>query len=648
MAGLQNGKEESSEAKIVEEGRASSPSLTMETGKVPPVDRASSKKASMPWVQKLLMNRTPSSGANKQQYVLLERRKERMDGEKNITLTMAIESVKEAGLQQNGKEEHKAAVSPTVVMEPMSKDDDEMPGEVGCVPLPFSKGDANQRQAKGDANQRQAMSAQGGKDEPEASSSIWMQMAQEVTDLESASAMLEPVCPGPPEEEELPLLSGPSSAAAGSTSSWTGKMERILQGNTLTRRVEGEMWKKPSIYRVPEWIKSNNRRAYRPEVVSLGPFHHGQPNLLPMEEHKRRLMLHMVKRSGKPLQEFVDAVEEVADKLRDAYDGIDKKWLGQNNSTGRFVEMMLTDGGFLLELMTITAEGGMRDYDVGHDPIFSIHGILDLKRRIRSDMCLVENQLPLLLLFKLEEVRSRKPPIAINNLVARFLNGKPVKCNGNLGLHPLDVFHKSFCCIWLEDSSRKERSQQEERNENTMRSAVELSEAGINFKKSETQSIQDIDFKDGVLSMPPVEVDHTTEKTFLNLMAFEKVHRSAGTHATDYMIFMDNIIDSERDLALLRKKGVISNFLSSDKAAARLFNTLRKGAKLNPSSKLGHVQWKVAAHCKKPWNKWRAIFVQTYLSNPWVFISLVAASILLSLTILQTAYAIVPFYTKGK
>jgi len=39
--------------------------------------------------------------------------------------------------------------------------------------------------------------------------------------------------------------------------------------------------------------------------------------------------------------------------------------------------------------------------------------------------------------------------------------------------------------------------------------------------------------------------------------------------------------------------------------------------------------------------------MNNYLSNPWVFISLVAAAILLIATIMQTIYTVVPFYTKG-
>ncbi|KAL6654771.1 hypothetical protein ACP70R_008236 [Stipagrostis hirtigluma subsp. patula] len=117
--------------------------------------------------------------------------------------------------------------------------------------------------------------------------------------------------------------------------------------------------------------------------------------------------------------------------------------------------------------------------------------------------------------------------------------------------------------------------------------------------------------------------------------------------ATDYMIFTDNIIDSEKDVALLRSKGVLKNSLSSDKEAAKLFNALCRGATLNPISKVGHVQWMLDAHFSKPWNKWRAIFVHSYLSNPWVFISLMTAVVVLALTVLQTVYTVADFYKEG-
>ena len=96
--------------------------------------------------------------------------------------------------------------------------------------------------------------------------------------------------------------------------------------------------------------EDDQQRCLPAPICVAGPLHHGEPHLLPMEEHKRRAVLHMVNRARKPIQEFIEAINEVADDLEAAYDNdLDDKWRGANKD--RFVEMMVTDGCFLLELM---------------------------------------------------------------------------------------------------------------------------------------------------------------------------------------------------------------------------------------------------------------------------------------------------------
>lgn len=168
---------------------------------------------------------------------------------------------------------------------------------------------------------------------------------------------------------------------------------------------EMERWNETSIYRVPAHIKLKDMKyssAYRPQLVSLGPFHHGDTALLPMEEHKRRALLHLVKRTGKPKGEFVAAVKEAADQLEAAYgQDLDQEWRGDNGRE-RFVDMMVTDGCFLLEAMLMIEWQGRVPADYApNDPVFSKHGYLYLKNVILADMFVMENQLPMLLLEKL-------------------------------------------------------------------------------------------------------------------------------------------------------------------------------------------------------------------------------------------------------
>lgn len=231
--------------------------------------------------------------------------------------------------------------------------------------------------------------------------------------------------------------------------------------------------------------------------------------------------------------------------------------------------------------------------------------------------------------------------LEINNSVRQFL-GVPSfpRMENELGLHPLDIFHSSFC---------GGRPQHEESGEAevVIPTATELSEAGVHFRESDTPWVHDVGFENGVLSIPARLVDEGTEKELLNLRVFEQLHGSAGSDVTNYLFFMDHIIDSERDAGLLRSRGIVKKWISSDKALADLFNSLTTGATSKQSKKLNGVLREVKAHCAERRNQWRAFFVRTYLSNPWVFISLVAATILLVATLMQTVYTVVPFYTKS-
>uniref|UniRef100_A0A0D3HCM6 Uncharacterized protein n=1 Tax=Oryza barthii TaxID=65489 RepID=A0A0D3HCM6_9ORYZ len=180
----------------------------------------------------------------------------------------------------------------------------------------------------------------------------------------------------------------------------------------------------------------------------------------------------------------------------------------------------------------------------------------------------------------------------------------------------------------------------------SMPCAAELHEAGIHFKLSAANGFGGgVTFEGGVLNIPMILFDDGAERIFLNLMAFERLHPGAGNDVTAFVFFMDLLIDTANDVALLRSKDIIKNYLGSDKAVADLINkTLAKDAVISENSSIIDVLTDVNTYYKKPLNKLRARFIHTYFSNPWVFFSLVAAVILLVATVMQTVYTIVPFY----
>ncbi|XP_008779673.1 UPF0481 protein At3g47200-like [Phoenix dactylifera] len=402
---------------------------------------------------------------------------------------------------------------------------------------------------------------------------------------------------------------------------------------------EMELWKRQSIYRVPACIKDLNSKAYKPQVVSFGPFHHGEAQVMPMEEHKHRALLHILKRSEKRFDDFVTAMGEVVQELQDAYQNLDEEWRREKQ---KFLQLMIVDGCFMLEIIRAST-GPSNDYAF-NDPIFSSHGVLYTVPYIRRDMLMIENQLPLLVLENLVAVETGRPKNEdqINKLVLKFCApiARPPLAGLGLGLHALDLFRRSM----LYGPTHRSAAVSEPASSEIIRSAVELYEAGIRFKKSKTSSLHDIKFSHGVLSLPVIVVDDTTEFMFLNLMAFERLHVGAGNEVTSYVFFMDNIIDSAKDVSLLNSKGIIQNAVGSDKAVAKLFNSLSKDVVLDPESSLDGVHRKVNAYCRKRWNMWRANLIHTYFRSPWAVLSLAAAIFLLLLTVLQTFYSVYPYY----
>ncbi|KAK3409563.1 hypothetical protein EUGRSUZ_J01668 [Eucalyptus grandis] len=373
---------------------------------------------------------------------------------------------------------------------------------------------------------------------------------------------------------------------------------------------EQRNWNKRSIYKVRPRIADVHSKAYQPQVVSFGPYHHDNDLLLPMEEHKRRALRHFVKRSRKPLERFRESLREVAQDIKESYDELDSKWKagGSEGAASQFLDLMITDGCFMLEILRVATQAKQEkdDYEV-NDPIFSNHGKLRVIPYIRRDMLMLENQLPMLVLDQLVAVESggRKGNEFINRLIVKFFSS-PSKVTGQC-LHVLDVYRKSLLLPEIEVQHKQPKQRQ-----GLIRSATELHGHGIQFKTG-TTNLTDISFEKGVrgflgflgfpgfLKLPKIVVDDTTESAYLNLIAFEHCHVGAGNEVTSYIYLMDKIIDKEGDVALLHDQGIIQNAIGSDKAAADLFNSLCKEVTLEPVSSLDAVHTEVSEYCKNAW-----------------------------------------------
>ncbi|XP_003575971.2 UPF0481 protein At3g47200 isoform X2 [Brachypodium distachyon] len=192
------------------------------------------------------------------------------------------------------------------------------------------------------------------------------------------------------------------------------RARRVDENESMAEK-EKAQWAAQYIYRVPAFIKNLNRGAYKPRTVSLGPYHYGDRELQPMESHKRRALAHVLQRAGKTEKnDLVKAMEEVAEQLLNAYTDLSDDWR-RSRRRDDFLQMMATDGCFLLEVMRADAGTNLKDYD-SNDPIFSVHGQLYAIPYIRNDMLMIENQLPLLVLERIVALELSARTIKVTNI----------------------------------------------------------------------------------------------------------------------------------------------------------------------------------------------------------------------------------------
>ncbi|PRQ16568.1 hypothetical protein RchiOBHm_Chr7g0185641 [Rosa chinensis] len=177
----------------------------------------------------------------------------------------------------------------------------------------------------------------------------------------------------------------------------------ILEGleNTMTAKFrKNSLWSgKSCIFRVPEVLRRHKPEAYRPDVVSIGPFHRGGKKFRPIEDVKRWYLQNLLSRmniSLKTLMEGIDNIIEFEKRAREFYS--EPPHLSRDD----FIEMLILDGCFIVELFwkyfcwsfmhflktdLVPAE----ELNIDNDPIINKDCMIQY---IYHDLLLLENQVP--------------------------------------------------------------------------------------------------------------------------------------------------------------------------------------------------------------------------------------------------------------
>ncbi|XP_064958000.1 UPF0481 protein At3g47200-like [Musa acuminata AAA Group] len=457
--------------------------------------------------------------------------------------------------------------------------------------------------------------------------------------------------------------------------------------SSLKTRVAETKWEGwctdgPTISKVPRIFQEVNPKAYEPKMVSLGPYHHRNIHLKAMEDLKWHYLQKFLGRNpGKSLEDYIEQIKKRELLARMAYsEKVDM-------SSDEFAQMMLLDCCFVIEIihswkpfveiketvptfrtrlpMSMHQTVG-KGTEAVQNPNTSTRYILPA---IARDMLMLENQLPFFLLQTLfDSAYPDKSDLlkkhAFEFLGETFMNRKMKLASDNGDVyHLLHMLHFSisppeknrddgepFVFCWPLQSMKKSRHQPKDDLEGTdhqtrqlkwIPSATQLMEAGVHFRKKEkAMNLLDITFHNGVMEIALLQIDDSTETFLRNLIAFEQCSKNVSLHVTAYAAFMDCIINTAADVALLQQHGIILSGLGDGKQVADLFNKLCKEVTLDyEKSYVSGIYKDVNKHWTNKYNQWRARLNHDYFSNPWAVISVFAAILLFGLAITQTIYS---------
>ncbi|KAB5519386.1 hypothetical protein DKX38_023705 [Salix brachista] len=419
----------------------------------------------------------------------------------------------------------------------------------------------------------------------------------------------------------------------------------------------------PHIPKVPRLLRQiqSNQTCYDPSLVSIGPYHHGKPELRDMEMLKVTFTSKFVDDSGLSIQYLYGKVAEVATDARryyaeDSTDEFDDE---------KFTQIMFLDGCFILQFI-----------------FCFLHRPEDLKMPghhitlVKRDLLLLENQLPFQVIWSLMDLRFGKgeagggntliddyirhiralPPRqeSFKEMIKKFVG----KCSwkqahkmwGNeetedhQPAHLLGLLYTDHINININKEACSNCSRRSS-DWYSYRSAKDLCTVGIRFRPNWTNAYSDVKFqpslRGGKLILPPITIEESFKFVLLNLIAYETCcHASGELWVTSYACFLDSLIQDVEDVKVLQSEGILNIFVR-EQEVADLFNQMSRNLVHNPYT-YSEVKRRIELDRKSIIKKWASELMQTYFSNPWSFIALVAATLTIILTAIQSYLAVFP------
>ncbi|KAI8570565.1 hypothetical protein RHMOL_Rhmol01G0044600 [Rhododendron molle] len=170
---------------------------------------------------------------------------------------------------------------------------------------------------------------------------------------------------------------------------WINQIKKIVE-----EEVKVDIEVPVCIFNIPATLASFKPEAYVPQLMGLGPYHHGDPDLYDMERYKLAAATRLQKQfKTLEFEQLVDKLMEFECRVRLCY----HKYLEFEGNTLMWI--MAIDGLFLLEFLFTNKD----DSEAAH--LVDSAGKKLYHDSILSDVMLLENQIPFFLFSKIRSIQ---------------------------------------------------------------------------------------------------------------------------------------------------------------------------------------------------------------------------------------------------
>lgn len=322
-----------------------------------------------------------------------------------------------------------------------------------------------------------------------------------------------------------------------------------------------------------------------PQLASIGPYHHYTARNLPLDKHKYSFLDRFISRTGKDLRFYVQQMMSLEWRSRMSYSD------DFSLSSPQFVEMMLLDGCFIMEVL--------HHFGGSEQPwVFPIEP-WQLPILVQ-DLLILDNQIPffvLEMLFESLESQEGTPTLSLCTMALKIFDlafplsmdiACPLKPHHLLDLflhsilpsNPSQTVAPNFVYSFLKKISTRNqadimRDQLEQQPPFYLtKNVMELQASGIELRSTTAARFTDINFNNGGLEITSVTINDIFIAILNNCVAFEHCSERSSKDLTAYVSFMSKLIRHPSDAELLCSNGIISGCSHNDQKVLQSFHML--------------------------------------------------------------------------